>query len=150
MSEIVRISDQLKRAFKGEAWHGPALSEVLSQLSAEKAFAKLVNNSHSIWEIVAHIDAWHRVAITRIEGKIVELTDEEDWPPIDDISEIAWAKTLKNLNESYTNLQETISRLSDQDLEDIIPGIDYSVYFLLHGIIQHDLYHAGQIAILKK
>jgi uncharacterized damage-inducible protein DinB len=150
MEETARISDQLKRAFEGGAWHGPALSELLDQLSAAKASEKPENSVHSIWEIVAHIDAWHRVAIKRIHGKMVELSDEEDWPTFQDTSETAWASALRSLKESYIKLQETISKLSGSDLDNMISGLDYSVYFLLHGIIQHDLYHAGQIAILKK
>ena len=55
MTEIERIEDQLKRSLEGEAWHGPALEELLADVRAEQAAAKPVPPAHSIWEIVLHI-----------------------------------------------------------------------------------------------
>ena len=54
------------------------------------------------------------------------------------------------MGNAHRALQETILQLEDSRLKDRVPGQPYSVYFLLHGVVQHDLYHAGQIAILKK
>ena len=151
MSEIKRIKDQLRRAFEGEAWHGPSVSEVLAGVMAEQAAAHPVSGAHSIWEIALHIGAWERIARKRIEEWIpMEATPEEDWPPVDETTEHAWKNALNSLKLNHAALEGVIAHLDEARLEEIVPGTRYSVYFLLHGVIQHDLYHAGQIALLKK
>jgi len=150
MKEIERIEDQLRRAFEGKAWHGPSLQELLGDVTAAMAAARALADAHSIWEIVLHIAAWEDAVRRRLEGEPVELSTEEDWPPVKDTSEAAWKDSLEALRNGHTQLRGTISRLTDSQLEDVVAGKDYPGYFMLHGIIQHDLYHAGQIAILKK
>lgn len=151
MSEIKRIKDQLKRAFDGEAWHGSSVSEVLAGVTAEQAAAHPVTGAHSIWEIALHICAWERIGRKRIEEWVpMEVTPEEDWPPVPETSEHAWKNALNRLRLNHLALEETIVRLDETRLQDQVPGTPYNVYFLLHGVIQHDLYHAGQIALLKK
>lgn len=150
MEEIKRIADQLKRAYEGEAWHGPSLRELLAGVTAEKASQKTLTQAHSIWEIVLHIAAWENAVRRRLEGEVVVLSNEEDWPPIIDTSATAWKIALTALETSNKQLHETILRLNDARLNDIVPGKNHSAYHMLHGVIQHDLYHAGQVAFLKK
>lgn len=150
MTEAERIYDQLSRAYKGEAWHGPSLSELLSDITFEKASKKPLPNSHSIWEIVLHISAWKKEIKRRIEGEFTSLPPAEDWPAAEELTTASWAETLKTLELRQEKLLEAVSKLKDEDLEKNAAGQNYSIYFLLHGLVQHDLYHAGQIAILKK
>lgn len=154
MTEVERISDQFRRAFDGNAWHGPAVLALLEGVSASQAAARPVASAHSIWQLVQHIAAWERACLRRLKGDPAQLTDEEDWPPIPDTSETAWKKTKEQLIETHRELLEAIAILKDADLDKPIidnPSIPFSsVYVTLHGGIQHDLYHAGQIAILKK
>ena len=151
MSEISRIIDQLQRAVEGSAWHSPAVLEVLQEVTTEQALKKPIAAAHNIWEIVLHITAWHLAVTQRLEGYQVELSKEEDWPPTNNNGvKNSWNSAVNLLTESYKNLLKKVSSLSDSDLNKTVPGRDHSVYFLLHGIIQHDLYHAGQIAILRK
>ena len=150
MDEIKRIDDQLRRAFEGHAWHGPALRELLADVTAEQATARPIPGAHSIWEIALHIAAWHEGVRRRVEGERVELSAEEDWPPVASTSEAAWQDALAMLERTHTELRRTVSRLADARLQEMVVGKDHSVYVMLHGLIQHDLYHAGQIALLKK
>ncbi len=151
MTEIQRILDQFDRAFEGNAWHGPAVRELLSGVSAKQAAAKPPFASHSIWEIVLHMAAWQDVVRRRLTGDtIADLPPDLDWPSIPDVSENAWRQAIEKLNQTKQNLRLGISQLPDQRLEEMISGKGYSIYFMLHGVIQHNLYHAGQIAILKK
>lgn len=150
MQEIKRIADQLKRAYESEAWHGPSLRELLAGVTAEMAASKTLARAHNIWEIVLHVAAWENAVRRRLEGEVVVLSNEEDWPPINDTSKTAWKNALAALENGNKQLRETILRLNDARLSDIVPGENYSGYYMLHGVIQHDLYHAGQIAILKK
>ena len=152
MTEIERILDQLKRAYEGGAWHGPSVREVLESVSTQQAHARPLPNAHSIWELVHHIAVWENVGRRRLEGDRAEIdiSSPEDWPPADDISEAAWEQAKAALDRGHEALREAIANLEESRLnEPILPGLS-TVYVTLHGVIQHDLYHAGQIAMLKK
>jgi uncharacterized damage-inducible protein DinB len=144
------IIDQLHRAYAGEAWHGPSLREILTGVTAPIASAKPIAGAHSIWELVLHISAWITAARRRLAGDPAELSAKEDWPAITSRTEDAWRQTLAALEREHTALREAIRCLSDDELRAKIPGADYSATFMLNGVIQHNLYHAGQIALLKK
>jgi uncharacterized damage-inducible protein DinB len=151
MTEIERIADQLRRAHQGEAWHGPSLEEILKDVSAEAAIRRPIPASHNIWEIVLHIGVWESIVRRRLSGEVVlRLTPRQDWPPVSDSSESSWKSALEELRHGHERLQQAIARLADRQLGEPVPGMGYSVYFMLHGAVQHALYHAGQIAILKK
>ena len=150
MSEIANIVDEAKKAYAGNAWHGPALLEILSDVSAAQAAAKPLPAAHSIWEIVLHIAGWQGVASHRAKGEPLAEPLMGDWPPVTDQSPEAWEKALANLGSAQQELIKQISSLPEPALKQTAPGTDYSVYFMLHGVIQHTLYHAGQIALLKR
>ena len=151
MGEVARIGSQLKRATEGGAWHGPALLELLADVSAEQAAARPVAGAHSIWELALHIAAWLDVARARIERNApVRLSAEGDWPPVADAGEAAWLAARDRLERSHRALLGTVASLDDARLDEVIAGTTQTVYFLLHGVVQHTLYHAGQIAVLKK
>jgi uncharacterized damage-inducible protein DinB len=150
MNEIERIVDQLKRAFEGEAWHGSAVMEIIEGITAQQAAARPVHGVHSIWELVLHIAAWEGAVLSRLHGDRAQLSTEEDWPVVAETSDEAWERTRKNLKRGNDELRSAILRLDESRLyEPILEGMP-SVYGTLHGVIQHDLYHAGQIAMLKK
>jgi uncharacterized damage-inducible protein DinB len=152
MTEIDRILDQLKRAYEGPAWHGPSIKESLDGVTAIQAQARPLRKAHSIWELVHHIAVWEDVGRRRLEGDPAEvpISTPEDWPPADDASAAAWEQAKAALERSHQALVEAISRVPESRLDEPILEGKSSVYVTLHGVIQHDLYHAGQIAILKK
>jgi uncharacterized damage-inducible protein DinB len=151
MTEVERIAGQLRRAHAGEAWHGPALEEILAGVAAEQAAARPIPAAHTIWEIVLHIGVWENVIRRRLSGEVVvDLPPRQDWPPVPEPSEANWKKTLEDLRRGHEALEETISRLDDRRLAEPVPGMNYNVYVMLHGAVQHALYHAGQIALLKR
>ena len=150
MSEIRRIANQLERAFNGEAWHGPAVKEVLAGVTAQKAAARPVAGAHTIWEITAHIAVWEDVARRRLLGETVAPTDEEDWPAAGTGGERAWTALLKRLEDGNRALREVILAYDERQLDQAPKNNRTAAYLLMHGVIQHDLYHAGQIAVLKK
>ena len=86
MSESARLADQIRRAFDGEAWHGDSLMEILAGVNAKTAAAKPVPNAHSIWELLLHIAAWDGAAIRRAQGHAVQLSDAENFPPIETLA----------------------------------------------------------------
>ena len=150
MTEVERIVKQFQRGFEGQAWHGPALLELLNGVEASDAAAHPIPSAHSIWEIVLHIAAWKGAGVRRLEGDRAELSDAEDWPTVTETTNEAWQNAKEGLTTIHQQLLEAIGRLDDPRLnEPIVEGLS-TVYSTLHGILQHDLYHAGQIAILKK
>ena len=152
MTEIERILDQLKRAYEGNAWHGPAVLEALAGVTAAQAHARPLANAHSIWELVQHIAVWEDVGRRRLTGDRAQIaiSSPEDWPPPEDTSEAAWDQVKAALDRGHQALVEAVARVSETRLDEpIFEGMS-TVYVTLHGVIQHDLYHAGQIAILKK
>ncbi len=152
MTEIERVLDQLKRAYEGEAWHGPSVREALSGVTAAQAHARPLNNAHSIWELTKHIAVWEEVGRRRLDGDraAIEISSPQDWPLADDTSEAAWEQSKAALDRGHEALRKAISRIAEERLDEpILEGMS-SIYVTVHGVIQHDLYHAGQIALLKK
>ena len=151
MIEVERIADQLTRAHEGGAWHGPALSELIKGVTAEQAAARPVEGAHSIWESVAHVEAWERAILRRLGGDPAQIYDtEEDWPAAGEVSERAWRKTLERLTKTYLALRDAVLGLDDAELDEpILPNMS-TRYVSLHGVVQHTLYHAGQIALVRK
>ena len=82
MTEVGRIVDQLNRAFEGEAWHGPAVVEILEGITAQQAATRPLNGAHSIWEITLHIAAWERAVLLRLQGDRAEPKCLELGPPL--------------------------------------------------------------------
>lgn len=148
--EAALIADQLRRAFYGEAWHGPALIELLADVDACTAAAKPLANIHSIGELVLHIAAWDNAAIVRLSGKKCQPTGSHNFPPVSKATEAAWRKTVAAARRTHDRLVKIVAGLPDSRLRDRVPGKRYDFSHMLHGIAQHELYHAGQIAILKK
>jgi uncharacterized damage-inducible protein DinB len=155
MSETARIADQLRRAFSGEAWHGDSLLEILNGVAAAQAAARPVKHAHSIWELVLHITAWDSAVRRRLAGEAVALSDEQNFPSVMDSSEGAWRRAVENAQRVHNELVEAVAAFPDERLSERVPGKLnepdwYDFYYMLHGVAQHELYHAGQIALLKK
>jgi hypothetical protein len=129
MTEVERIADQLRRAVEGEAWHGPALLEVLEGMTAEEA-ALRTSSAHTVWEIVLHIAAWMSASRRRVQGEAVSLAPEEDWPAADVPDETAWSRLRAGLEGEYRAL--------------------LSAGKLFQGPIADALTHVGQIAMLRR
>jgi uncharacterized damage-inducible protein DinB len=149
-TEASGIADQLRRAFDGDAWHGPSLMELLEDVDAAMAAAKPLKNVHSIWELLLHIAAWDGAGLVRLSGKVCQLTGTKNFPLVPKPTEAAWKKAVEEAKRTHEKLVETVAGLDDSRLRDRVPGKRYDFYHMLHGIAQHELYHAGQIAILKK
>jgi uncharacterized damage-inducible protein DinB len=150
MSDIARIVDELERIYDGDAWHGPSLRETLTGVAAAQAAARPIADAHSIWEILRHIAGWDDVVRRRLEGHPTDEPVEGDFPQVIGTSEAAWAEALAKLEESHKRLINRISSLGPERLQQTAAGEEYTVSFMLHGMIRHVVYHSGQIALLKK
>ena len=146
-TETEKITSLLKRTFERGAWHGPSVKEALKGVDGTLAL-KRVNNTHSIIELVAHMTSWRLYVINRLQGNhSFALTDEKNFPKRDD-----WDNVLKELEETQQQLLELIEKFPVYKLSELVPVSEhnYTYYTLLNGIIHHDVYHAGQIMLIKK
>jgi hypothetical protein len=158
-SESLRIADQLRLAFGGDPWHGLPLRELLSGVTSAQARSRPIAGGHSIWELVLHIDIYTRMAFEATRGvPMAKLYENgKDWVAVNDTGagvtdrgEAAWTEATDQLARSAEQLARAIEARDDSTLQDIVPGREYDFYYLFHGIVQHSLYHAGQIAQLKR
>ena len=178
-NELQRIADLLDLAGSGDAWHGPPLDATLSGITPVQAVARPIPNGHCIWEITLHIAVWDRVVARRFRGEVFEPSAAEDWPaptitvdgsersivgmvpprarppmpsergkpsPVD----ASWNAVVDDVRVARAELRAAIVAFDPARLFDTVRGKHYSYYVMAHGIIQHDLYHAGQIALLRK
>ncbi len=156
-TEIDRLLDQLHREHEGDPWHGSPLRAILDGISAAQAARTPVAGAHSIWELVLHITGWKHEVTERVKGALAGEPAAGDWPGVGDPTEVRWRQALDGLERAHRALLAAIETLPEaklfeptRDERDRPLGTGVSYYVLLHGIVQHDVYHAGQIAILKK
>ncbi|HEY3837742.1 MAG TPA: DinB family protein [Bryobacteraceae bacterium] len=151
-AESLRIADQLRRAFAGDAWHGDPLSKLLDGVTAAQAMERPLASGHTIWELVLHIDVYVRLALGAIEGVAMPKLygTGNDWSTVEDTGDGAWAAAKKRMFDGAGQLSQAIAKFADNRLQDTVPGRQYDFYYLFHGIVQHSLYHGGQIAMLKR
>lgn len=133
-------------------WHGPALTDLIGDVSAEQAADHPIGGAHSIWELVLHMTAWTEIVRQRLGSTTFtgEPTAEQDWPPVQDTSSEAWRSAVERMKEGHRELAADVALLDDSRLIGRVPGREHSVLAMIHGIVEHDAYHGGQIAILKR
>lgn len=150
-SETTRLQAEISKSHSGPAWHGPSVLETLRGVNAARAQQRLGPEVHTIWEIVKHLTAWQQVATDVVLGEEYKsLTDEEDWPPVTGALAADWEADVARLSTANETLVKTLDSFPDARLDYTVPGRDYTFYVVLHGVAQHNIYHAGQIAMLKK
>jgi len=153
MSESAKLADQIRRAFESEAWHGDALLRLLRGVDAKTAAKRPIKSAHSIWELVLHIAAWDNAVIRRTRGEIVRVPAAQNFPRVKDTSEAAWRETLAHAKRTHRELVKAVAAFPDSRLGEQVAGKSqkhHDFYYMFSGVAQHELYHAGQIALLKK
>jgi uncharacterized damage-inducible protein DinB len=157
MSEADRLIDQFRRAHDGDPWHGSPLKANLKGITAEQAVTRPPNGAHSIWELVLHATGWRNEVARRATGAPAGEPQNGDWPAVGDPTPGDWKAALADLDASHARLIEAVKDMSDAQLlkptndprnRELGTGVTY--YELLHGIVQHDAYHSGQIAIVRR
>lgn len=157
MSETIRILDQLQRDHSGDPWHGSAVSDILRGVTADEAATRVAAHVHTVWELVLHMTAWKREVHKRLLGKPATEPADGDWPQVGTITPERWTDALANLDAAHVALMAAVRELPEShlfeptnDRRDRPLGTGVTRYVLLHGLVQHDAYHAGQIALLLK
>ena len=146
-TETEKIISLLKRTFDRGAWLGPSVKESLKDVDAAHAMKRLAN-THSVIELVAHMTSWRKYVINRIQGNnSFTVTDEMNFPKRED-----WTNVLKELDDTQDELLALIADFSVYKLSELVPVSEqnYTYNTLLNGIIHHDVYHVGQIMLIRR
>jgi uncharacterized damage-inducible protein DinB len=158
VTEGDRIVDQLERSFRGEPWFGSSVTAVLAGVSAATAASYPIPGAHSIWELVLHMTGWKQEVLARLQGQSAGDPAQGDWPAQpENPSEAAWADAMAGMNAAHDALvhgvrQATAAQLAGtvRDERSGSAGAAVTQWQTLHGVVQHDVYHLGQISLLRR
>lgn len=150
MSDVERLLKHYDGVLNGNAWHGDPVWQILDGISAQQAAARPLASAHTIWEIVMHMIFWEDVAAQRLAGKRAGLVEELNFPAMPAVTEENWRKTLDDFRASNQGLREALAKLDPAKLNDLTAAGKRTYSGEAHGIIEHHVYHLGQIAVLKK
>jgi uncharacterized damage-inducible protein DinB len=153
MPTVMHWVEELRQAARGAPWHGPSLATLLRTVDAATAAAHPLEGLHSVWEIVLHLQGWARECSRRLQGHPAALPPDGDWPAVTASNAAAWAAAQADLWAAHQELEDAVARLSEADLEEAVATLDGPAVRceqLVSGLVQHDAYHGGQIALLKK
>ena len=150
MSESKRISNLYQSIYDGEPWLEVTLAHTLKDITAEQAYRKINPNLNTIWEIVNHLIQWRRNILSRMQGETITTPDHNYFVPVVDPTELAWQQSLQTLAKTQESWNAFLANFDDADFTKIYANNNHTYYEHIHGIIQHDVYHLGQIVILKK
>lgn len=149
MHELQRILQQYDDALSGEAWYGDPVWKILQGIDAPCAAAHPITGAHSIWQLVMHMSFWESVAVRRTSGPVVP--DEKlNFPETPLANEADWQRTLSQFRDSNREFREALFRIDPANLDQCTPGGQRTFRWEWLGVIQHHIYHAGQIALLKR
>ncbi len=152
--EILRIVDLLNDSYESEeAWFGNSIVESLRDVTPKMAEMRINPNTHSIAEIAYHMTTWRIFVVRKLQGdaEFDIKTKDKDWKKFQVVDDFEWEAIQMELSLSQEELVTEIQKIADDTfLEKYVPSRDYSYYTLIHGVIQHDIYHVGQIGLIKK
>ena len=150
---IQHVIKLLQETFEGDPWHGRSLKALLSEVTPEMALKKPNPQSHSITELVYHIVTWREFTISRLqpeEGKDSNYFESIDWRPLDLGKTQTWEQGLQLLEQSRQRILAVLEEFNDSILRETVAERKYKFKVLLYGLVQHEAYHAGQIAYAMK
>lgn len=150
MNDHTRILDGLRRTWDGEPWYGPSIRTLLADVGPDDAYAHPVPGAHSIWEIVRHLSLWTMAVRRRLGGEPVAYAEGDDWPAVTSREPSAWLATLDVFEQAHASVVSYVAAMPADALVEQVPGQRITRAAMLHGLVQHTVYHAGQIALLKR
>ena len=150
MSEVDRILAHYEQVLNGDAWHGDPVWQILDGITAEAAAARPLLSAHTIWEIVMHMTFWEGVVTRRLEGQRAGLVEELNFPAMPAATDENWRRSLDEFRSSNQEFREVLRKFDPAKLNELSAAGKRTYYEEAQGIIEHHLYHLGQIAMLRK
>lgn len=148
--EVQSIIANLERVLTGQPWYGEAVMPMLQKIHPAVVYINS-KSSHAAIEIVYHMITWAEFTLSRVQKKQnydLQTAEQMDWRIIDPKIQ-TWAKALGEFEQLHKQLIAELQTKDDAFLNETVDYRDYNFRFLLNGLIQHDIYHLGQIAFLK-
>jgi DinB superfamily len=150
-SYLENIINNLSETYNGMPWHGNSLKELLRDVNTNMAFYRPFEKKHNIAELVAHILIWRQYALEILNGNYdfnIDIGSLADFPEVLE-SDKVWQELLTQLDENQVVLLEKLTSFSASKLEDEIPKKPFTFRYLFEGVVYHDVYHGGQIGLIK-
>ncbi len=151
-NELQSIISSLQNVLSGHPWYGRSVDEILQEVDETKVYTHPNNNSHSLIDLLYHMITWAEFTQNRIERESVEdmaAFEATDWRLIDP-SIHTWQKGLAAFKASHKKIITLLQSKEDAFLEEIVDYRNYNFRYLINGLIQHNIYHLGQVAYLSK
>ena len=152
------LVDQVERTHAGDPWHGSSRASILADVTSEEARRRPAPVVHSIWELVLHMTAWTQEVTRRLRGHLASLPEMGDWPALPARpDEKSWRSAIQALDEAHAALRRAIEAVdpslldapvNDDRNRELGTGVTFAQ--MINGLVQHDAYHSGQIAVVKK
>lgn len=158
MASRDRLVDALQRAHDGEPWHGPSRGDVLKDVTAREAAYDPGAGVHSLWELVLHMRSWTEEVLRRAKGGTPAEPVNGDWPAMPaKRDDKAWRDALHSLDVAHEELVAFVADLPDDrrasrvaDRPGEAPGTAITQRAMIRSLAEHDVYHTGQLAVLKR
>lgn len=150
MKETNRIISLFEKLYEGSPWLDVNIATTLANISAQQAATRVFIKSNTIWEIVNHLISWRLNVLNRIKGKVIRTPENNYFEPVIDTSDTAWIKTGKKFNDTQKQWINCLKDLKAEDFSKVYQNNQLTYYEHIHGILQHDAYHLGQIKLLAK
>lgn len=137
----------------GQPWFGRAVYEILGEADESKVYTKPNGTEHSMIELLWHMNTWAEFALGSLEKRSAEdmkAIEANDWREIDP-KKHTWKKGMEQLKATHNKIVEILKQKTDDDfLAEIVSLRKFNFRYMLNGVIQHNIYHLGQLAYLKK
>ena len=151
-SEVQSIIRRIENTNCGEPWFGRAVYTLLDEVDGKKAAIKPEGREHSMLELLYHMNTWCDFTLKRLEkdkARDMAAFEKLDWREIDP-KQHSWKKALAEFKSINKKIVALLNKKDDDFLTDIVDYRKYNYRFLLNGMIEHTIYHIGQIAYLNK
>ena len=144
---------RFRQIYDGSPWYGDNFVSKIADITSENAFVSPVTGLHAVAQVVAHMTYWRQALISRLRnsGKPFKpsMKSDDNWPSISHLQQTGWEKTRSAFDESQAEIIKLLSGQTDSFLA-VEYDKGYSIDDLVQGIIDHDIYHIGQIGLIKK
>jgi uncharacterized damage-inducible protein DinB len=152
-----KLSNELEEVLSGSPWYGSPVYEILDEVTFETAFEKPPSGAHSTAAIVLHMLSWTEEVMDRLNGMTASMPSSGDWPETSAPDEKKWQQYVNDFKLVNVNLLGLIQNFEEEKwtepiLDERNPelGTGVSNEELVRGLIQHHIYHSGQVAILVR
>jgi len=151
--ETQYIIKSFESTLSGQPWFGRGVYEILGEIDESIVNMKPNNNSHSLLELLWHMNTWAEFILANLEGRNVndlQAIEKNDWRDIDPVVH-SWKNGVTELRSIHGRIIKLLSEKEDESfLSDMVPTRQYNFRFMLNGLVQHNIYHLGQVAYAKK